>query len=182
MNRTNNADLAAKLGELEGMLEAAVSVQNKKEQEFALLTKQHDELQKQHKEVVEQFELHKTNNFTNEASSKEYMRIKKEQDSGVKSNGVSKEITAKCEQMKVLLDKTTTENRVIKEKLEEVKKQKNEVEKKVKEQIDKSLEYEKEIIRLKEKISVLQEERATNERLMKELLQRSDTVILNYYK
>ena len=60
--------------------------------------------------------------------------------------------------------------------IEDSKKQKSEVANKTKEQIDKNIEHEKEIIRLKEKIAVMQEEHNKTEKLFKELMKGSDAV------
>eukprot|EP00826_Nyctotherus_ovalis_P011590 TRINITY_DN13015_c0_g2_i5.p1 TRINITY_DN13015_c0_g2~~TRINITY_DN13015_c0_g2_i5.p1 ORF type:complete len:491 (+),score=194.19 TRINITY_DN13015_c0_g2_i5:533-2005(+) len=174
----SGSDLATKVGELEGKLEATFVAHRKKEEELTQLTRQHDELQKTHTEVVEQLETLKMNSAGNEVLSKEYARVKKDRDELLKLASSAKAVSAKYEELKDVLEKNTEGYEVIKQELEEAKKQRIELEGKAKGQTNKMHEYEKENIRLKERIAVLIEERDKNEKLIKELLHQSETVLI----
>jgi len=174
MSRYNESDLAIKVGKLEGELEATINSNKKKEEELVLITKQHDELQKVHNQVLEQLELSKMNTTDSDALTKESMRTKKDKEVLLKLAATTKEATVRYEELKQLYDKEKEEYEVTKKEVEQMKERKIEIEDKVKEGVDKLLEYEKENIRLKERISVLLEERDKNEKLIKELLQQSE--------
>lgn len=178
MKRNSGSDLATKVGELEGKLEAAFTAHKKKGEELTQLTKQHDELQKTHTEVVEQLETLKMSCTGSEVLSKEYARVKKDRDELLKLAASAKAVTAKYEELKDVLEKNTEGYEIITQEFEEAKKQRIELEDKAKEQTDKMHEYEKENIRLKERIVVLMEEQGKSEKLIKELLHQSETVLI----
>jgi chromosome segregation ATPase len=162
---TRDNEYALKVGELEGKLEAICNAHKRKEEEFVLLMRQYDELQRLHSEVLEQLENYKV--------SEEQSKSKKNK---LGMSFCPKVLFSKYSELKLHFEKSNEDYRLAKEELEEMKKQKVKAEEQAKEQTDKVLECEKENIRLKERIAVLLEESNKNDKLIKDLMHQSETV------
>eukprot|EP00826_Nyctotherus_ovalis_P049236 TRINITY_DN5923_c0_g3_i2.p1 TRINITY_DN5923_c0_g3~~TRINITY_DN5923_c0_g3_i2.p1 ORF type:complete len:583 (-),score=237.80 TRINITY_DN5923_c0_g3_i2:204-1952(-) len=173
----SSSKLAAKVGELEEQLETTTTAKNKNEQEFLLLTKQHDELQKEHNDALEQLECYKLDKSSTIDMTQEYVKVKKDKDALMRAvDDMSKQM-AGLEGLKRQLAEATAESRGMREKYERLRKEKEGAEQQMREKADKNMELEKSVVRLEEKISILQEERKKTEQLIKNVIQQSDSVL-----
>ena len=171
----NSSKLAAKVGELEGELEAVTTAKNKKEQELLLLIKQYNEVQKDHTDVLEQLECYKLDKSATIDMTREYVKVKKDKDALLKAIDDMNEQMNNLEKIKKECNELKSESKQTKEKHERLIKEKEELEQKMKGKNEESMELEKTIVRLEEKISILQEERKKTERLIKDVIQQSDS-------
>eukprot|EP01022_Parablepharisma_sp_SALTPOND_P011387 TRINITY_DN1474_c0_g1_i1.p1 TRINITY_DN1474_c0_g1~~TRINITY_DN1474_c0_g1_i1.p1 ORF type:complete len:668 (-),score=162.10 TRINITY_DN1474_c0_g1_i1:48-2051(-) len=176
MSENSNMKLATKVSDLEGKLDATIKAKNNAEQELVLLNQQHEELQKEHRKVLEELESYKMDKSATIDLTKEYQRIKKDRDTLLEIAAKTQDISAKFEALKKNHEKLEIEHKVTQEKLEQTLKERAEFGQQAKERKETNLDLEKKVARLEEKISILQEERKKSEAFVKEVMQRSDQV------
>ena len=78
------------------------------------------------------------------------------------------------------LEQFVKDNAELKRKYKELLKDKEEIESQIQEKKNKNVELERTIVRLEERISILQEDRKKTELLIKDVIKKSDTVF--YYE
>ena len=166
--------LVERIKELEEKLKVAVAVQDKKTQELEATNKQYEELKIQYKKTEQQLQL-----IHPEISrlQEENIRMKNENDTLSKLVSNAKGIASRFEEMKKNYVKTINDNKMMKGKIAEITTQITEIEKKAKEKMNASLEQEKNIMRLNEKISILQKDREESEKLINDLFLKINNVV-----
>jgi hypothetical protein len=107
----------------------------------------------------------------------ENIRVKSERDALSKLVSNAKEIASRFEEMKKSYVKAINDNKVMKGKITEITSYISEIEKNAKEKINVSLEQEKNIKRLNERVTILQQDREESEKLINDLFLKINNVI-----
>ena len=107
----------------------------------------------------------------------ENLRVKNEKDALSKLVSNAKEIASRFEEMKKSYVKAINDNKMMKGKMAEITSYVTEIENKAKEKTNVSLEQEKNIMRLNEKITILQKDREESEKLINDLFLKVNNVI-----
>jgi len=166
--------LAQRITELEERLKVTVTIQDKKIQELEATNKLYEELKIQYKKTEQQLQI--THSETSRLQE-ENLRVKNEKDALSKLVSNAKEIASRFEEMKKSYVKAINDNKMMKGKMAEITSYVTEIENKAKEKTNVSLEQEKNIMRLNEKITILQKDREESEKLINDLFLKVNNVI-----
>lgn len=166
LSKGSDTKLLARIGELEGKLEAETSLKAKTEQQLAEINKKYEDAQRNYKESVRQLEEYKLNKDV----SKEYVKLKKDRDTLLEIVTNTKDIANKFEKLKKEHEKLLSDSKQSKENTEAAIRAKTNLEQQIKDYKKRNAELERKAIQLDEKIALYQEKEKTNENLIKDLL------------
>eukprot|EP00826_Nyctotherus_ovalis_P042018 TRINITY_DN4284_c0_g7_i1.p1 TRINITY_DN4284_c0_g7~~TRINITY_DN4284_c0_g7_i1.p1 ORF type:complete len:492 (-),score=161.39 TRINITY_DN4284_c0_g7_i1:232-1707(-) len=169
--KSDNGLLTAKISELEAKLRTCSGAGSEKMQESEAI----EEFRREHTRMNKELELSKMEVLR---LQEENVSIRNERDTLTKLVSNAKEIATRFEKMKKNYVKTLSDNKKMKGKITELNNYVGELERKGKDKAGSSVEQERNIMRLNERIWILQKDREESEKLINELLAKINNVLV----